>query len=265
MSTKAQPGKEAWHWQFGNLCSLDFSSGSPNAGTNSFFDYNGCASVSDPNTGQLLFYASGTTAFNKNGNPMWNGNNLKGSSLASQAALIIPKPGSPTIYYLITADACASNNHGIRYNEVDLTQQSGLGAVTLKNQLLTPSIATERLVGVRHCNGTDYWILSHPFNSNAFNAYLVTSAGINTIPVISNAGIFEQYLSGATSGSTHYYWEGSGYLKASPNGKKLALGTCSDSMPTLELFDFDNSTGVVNNPMVINYPGAAGPLGLTFS
>jgi hypothetical protein len=102
---KAQLGKEAWHWTFGDSCAIDFSTGTPVTGTCSIKTTEGCASISDQNTGQLLFYTDGTKAWDKNNNQMPNGfGMIGGQGTSTQTALIVPKPGSSTIYYLISAD-----------------------------------------------------------------------------------------------------------------------------------------------------------------
>src|ERR1035437_9930612 len=261
-NTKAQPGKEAWHWYFGDICKIDFSSGLAVGGmgipTGNWSG--GCASVSDINTGQYLFTVGGTHIYNKNNVVMYNGYNILGAYNNSQD-LIVPKPGSANMYYVFTPAKATLTNHGVTYSVVDMSLQGGLGAVTIKNQILTPPPTTEKVIAVKHCNGTDYWVLTHPANTNAFNAYLITSAGINTTPVVSHVGTVHQFI----HWNGYSYYEGIGCLKASPNGKKLAAGVQSDSIPVLDIFDFDNSTGVVSNPITINYPGMYGPYGVSFS
>src|SRR5580698_5072929 len=59
----------------------------------------GSASMCDKNTGNLLFYTDGMQVFNAALQPMPNGQNL-GGSYSTQAALIVPKPGSNHIYYI---------------------------------------------------------------------------------------------------------------------------------------------------------------------
>jgi len=248
---QAQLGKEAWHWQFGERCALDFSTVNLTVGTDSIFTLEGSASISDSNTGQLLFYTDGTTVWDKNNHRMPNGYGMiAGKGTSTQAALIVPKPGSSNIYYLFSADeggnccGIAPVNQGIHYSIIDVNLNGGLGDVITKNILLTPPPTTEKLTAVKHCNGIDYWIITHPFNSNAFNVYLLTNAGISAIPVVSNTGTVQNHLSGL-----NYLIETVGYLKASPNGKKIACAV--QYMQFLELFDFDNSTGIVSNPIKI--------------
>jgi len=258
---KAQLGKEAWHWQFGDSCAIDFSSGTPVTSTCAINTNEGCASISDPNTGQLLFYTDGTKAWDKNNNQMPNGfGMIGGQGTSTQAALIIPKPGSSTIYYLISTDQGGYSpgpNQGVHYSIVDMSLNGGLGNVTTKNILLTPPPTTEKLTAIKHCNGVDYWIITHSFNSNSFNVYLLTSAGINATSIVSNTGTIQTHVNGA------YLSETIGYLKASPNGKRLALGI-QQNIPILELFDFDNSTGQISNPITINY-SQYGAYGIAFS
>jgi hypothetical protein len=56
----------------------------------------GSASISDTN-GQLLFYTDGATVWNRNHDTLQNGFGLLGEASSTQAALIIPKPGTSNI------------------------------------------------------------------------------------------------------------------------------------------------------------------------
>jgi len=264
--SKAQLGKEAWHWHFGWNASLDFTHANattkPATGHCAINTNEGSASVSDPNTGQLLFYTDGAFVWDKNNNQMPNGYGLLGDGFTStQAALIIPKPGSSTIYYLITSDCggyCGVNK-GVNYSIVDMTLNNGLGDVDAnnKNIPLTPPPTTEKLTAVRHANCVDYWLLTHPFNSNAFNAYLVTANGINPTPVVSNTGMVQTNVNASNL-------ESIGYLKASPNAKRLAAAIYYGK--AVEVYDFDNATGIVSNAITLtkNAPNFY-PYGVCFS
>ena len=261
VTAKAQLGKESWHWQFGFHSALDFSSGTPVASSSAMNALEGCASISDSNTGALLFYTDGDTVWDKNNNIMPNGTGLiGGNGTSTQSALIIQQPGNSNLYFLITCDAgFYAGTMGVHYSVIDRTLNGGLGDVIVKNKILTPPPATEKLTAVKHCNGKDFWIITHSYNSNAFNAYLFSASGIDTIPVISNAGTIQQ-------GPNN---EVGGYLRPSPNGKKLAYAI--EYISVFEIFDFDNSTGKVSNPVSVTYPGTIGlngthlPYGVAFS
>src|SRR5665213_705174 len=252
----AQP--QAYNWYFGQNAALNFSSGNPVSISGSAMNtYEGCASISDPIAGNLLFYTDGTYVWDKNNNQMPNGFGMHGSSTSTQSGVIVPHPDSANIYYVFVADWEGQPN-GITYNEVDMTLNAGLGDVTLKNvQLVAP--ACEKICAVKHCNGLDYWVVVHGYQSNfgvdtSFYAYLVTSAGVQA-PVITNIG--NQILSSNIASTI-------GYLKASPNGRKLCSAN-SYGIDTVQLFDFDNSTGILSN--CISLPTGAGsqPYGVSFS
>ncbi|MGB3947863.1 MAG: M43 family zinc metalloprotease, partial [Bacteroidia bacterium] len=222
--------KEANTWYFGDSAGVDFNGSSPVALTNSaMFTFEGCASISDKVNGQLLFYTDGITVWNKNHIPMPNGLGLMGHTSAMQSALIVPKPNNNGKYYIFTVDANENNYaNGLRYSEVDMALDSGLGDVIsgTKNTLLVTPV-TENLVGGMHCNGNDIWILTHKyFDQNIFYSFLVTATGVSSTPVVSSIYI-------PNSGTIGGLW------KLSPAGNKLAH--------TNYMLDFDNTTGILSN------------------
>nr|MBC8146359.1 T9SS type A sorting domain-containing protein [Bacteroidota bacterium] len=245
--------KEANIWYFGEYTGLDFTSGSPVALTNSAMNKDeGCASISD-SAGNLLFYTSGISVWNKNHMLMSNGIGLAGHNSSTQSALIVPKPGSSNIYYIFTTDAFFYAN-GLKYSVVDLSLNSGLGAVTQKNiGIITP--ATEKLTAVKHSNGIDYWMIAH-YNNNSFAAYPITSSGIGT-PVVTPIGV--QHLGGGATGTLNAI----GYMKTSPSGAKIACTIMN--LGILEVFDFNTTTGVVSNPITFNNPTYYNAYGVEFS
>ena len=117
----AQLGKEAWHWQFGDSCALDFSSGTPVAGKSSINTIEGSASISNPNTGQLLFYTDGTKVWDKNNNQMPNGQGLFGNISTTQSTFIILKPKNSNIYYVVTCGD-QGNSHRVYYSIIRVGQ-----------------------------------------------------------------------------------------------------------------------------------------------
>lgn len=230
---------ESNFWYFGSNAGLDFNGGVPVAITDGQLNTSeGCATVSDP-SGNLLFYTNGFTVWDKTHTPMPNGTGLLGHSSSTQSAVIIQKPGSLTIYYIFTADAEFGLN-GIRYSEVDITLNGGKGNVTVTKNIFLNNNSCEKITGVRHCNNKDVWVVTHDGNSNTFRTYLLTPAGINSTPILSNAGTVVNSTFGSAS---------IGQLKASPNGKKLAVAMYSP-INRFELYDFDNSTGVVSNSIL---------------
>jgi gliding motility-associated-like protein len=189
---------------------------------------------------------------------MPNGTGLLGDASSTQSATIVPDPGNANRYYLFTTDqgGYAGPNLGVFYSIVDMNLNSGYGDVSVRNvQLLAPP-ATEKLTVVRNCNGISFWIIVHPFESDAFHCYLLTASGVNAVPVISHTGSVHTNTSG-------FYNETAGFLKASPNGKMLAAANTGAA--TLEIFNFDANIGTVSSVCLISYPADANPYGVSFS
>lgn len=244
-------------WQFGNLVGLDFNGCNPVviSGNNSGFE--GCSAIAD-STGQLLFYTNSDKVWDKFHNQMPNGNlNLTGGSLSQ--VIIIPQPLSVDLYYIITTDIQALGNLSLQYHVIDMALNGGLGDVLSSNNVFSTLTVTEQIAATYHNNGTDIWLMTHEYGTSNFLAFLVTSAGISTTPIISNVGPAH---AAATSNINSR-----GEIKFSPDGNKLAFNANgiggNDATNILTLFDFDNATGQVSSP--INLPFSRGEFGLSFS
>lgn len=236
---------EASNWYFGNNAGINFDT-TTNTVTaltdGQLATDEGCTSISDSN-GDLLFYTDGITVYNKSHQVMSNGANLKGNPSSTQSAIIIPKPQDPNIYYIFTVDTefQGSPDEGFHYSEVDMAANGGLGTVTANKNINLLNNTSEKLSAVlKDCQTENIWVITFASNTggednNSIFAYEVSSAGINTTPVISTFNISVQ--------------ERRGYLKVSPDGSKIA---CANIGAGLFLFDFDTSTGQASNPQLIN-------------
>jgi WD40 repeat protein len=221
-------------WYFGVLAGADFTPAIPVALTNGALNNSeGCSSVSD-SAGNLLFYSDGETVWNRTHVPMPNGTGLLGGSSCTQAALIVPKPGSGNLFYEFTLDDTGGSN-GLNYSVIDMTLDGGMGDVTVQKNIFVRNNLTEKLTAVANANGTAYWIAVHEKGTDAFNVYSLTPAGLDTNAVVSHAGMVH---SSAQIQNTY------GQMKFSPCGDKLALSV--GYLNTVEIFHFDNSTGVVS-------------------
>lgn len=234
---------EAANWYFGDHAGLNFNSGTPIALTDGLLvQQEGCATISDEN-GNLLFYTDGIEVYDVNHNLMPNGTGLLGDDSSTQSAIIVPDPGNDNRYYIFTVDAQGGTD-GLNYSVVNMGLNGGTGDVvaTEKNIQLETTVA-EKLTAVYHDNGTDIWVIAHGLGNNDFYSYKVSLSGVNTIPIISSIGQVNNF-GVLNTGAI-------GYMKASPNGKKIAYGNITGSA-SLELFDFDNQTGIVSNPKILN-------------
>ena len=236
ISSLAYSQKEASYWYFGEGAGIHFNAdGTVTPLTDGkLINLEGCAALSDSN-GNLFFYTDGMTVYNKNHQLMLNGTGLNGAWSSSQSATIVPKPGSPNLFYVFTLDDSAKIN-GVQYSEIDLTLDGGLGGITANKNILVYAPSLEKISVIKHSNNTDLWIVTHGWNNNTFNAHLLTASGLSATPVTSSVG-------GVIGGSQNNVL---GYMKISPDGTKLAAGHCFNF---LELFDFDVATGKVSNPI----------------
>lgn len=237
ISTYAFSQQETYNWYFGLNAGITFATNPPSYLPGSQMGANeGCASLSDSN-GNLLFYSNGNVIWDRNHNIMPNGTGLNGSLTCTQSALFTPWPGNDSLYFLFTPPDQFNTTGSFCYSIVDMTLNNSYGDITNKNTpLFSPS--TEKVTAVLHANGTDIWVIGHSFNNADFYAYLITSAGINITPVISTAGT----VHGGDDDNNL------GTMKASPCGDKIALVVQTNFA---ELFDFDNATGIVSNPVFL--------------
>jgi len=233
-------------WYFGNHAGLEFGPEQLMVLTNGALWCNDNSStICDP-YGNLLLYTNGDTVWNKNHQIMANGTYLNGSFTSGQCAVIVPQPGS-TNYYIFTNGPFGSEL-GLNYSVADLSMNGGMGEVTIKNHLLFEN-TTEKLDAIYNPVDTSFWIVTHPFDSDCFYVYKLTSDGIIEIPIISQAAYY--------SGGNPWGYNAIGQMTISPDGSKIASGVLSDGF--IELLDFDMGTGVVLNSRIIpDFPNAWG-------
>jgi len=243
---------EANIWYFGEKAGVDFKTGNPIAiSDGKLITKEGCSTFSDAQ-GNLLFYSDGTIVWNRNHTAMPNGIGLKGDASSSQSAMIIPKPNSDTKYFLFTVGARVSGGqYGFYYYTIDMNADGGLGDVIDGPVDLNEGRANEWSEKVAAINGEEcetFWVISYV--SNLFKAYKVTKNGVALTPVTSTVDYFSE--------------DRRGYLKISPDGKKIAIAHMSDRR--FILYDFNNATGKVTNQQFLNLeaPGNA-PYGVEFS
>jgi gliding motility-associated-like protein len=217
------------NWYFGYGAGLSFNNSGPtiiSGGQTSTEE--GVATISDP-CGNLLFYSDGTTIWNKNHKVMINGAGIKGNIQSAEAALIVPKPLSDSLYYVFTTDDYGGDD-GVQYSIVDISKQAGDGELISKNNKLYGK-SSEKLAAVLHANKKDYWIITHDWDSACYKVFLLTDEGLNTSPVVSKLGpITNTSIENAL-----------GHLRPSPDGLYVASTFWNQNV--LEVYKFDNIFG----------------------
>ena len=272
----------------------------------------GCSSIADFNGNLLFYTdGRNVWDKNHNIMPNANYNadtGLMGDPSSTSSGLIVPKPGNPDQYYIFTVDephhqnafafpnqgpadqsgnsvpnydssgsvpnADDGFNNGLAYSLVDLSLNSGNGDVvpSEKNRQLVTYDPTdqgqasykcsEKITAVEHADGASYWVLTHFMDK--FYAFRVDNSGVNTSPQETQISPLINY--------TGYRRNGIGYMKASPDGTKIAVGhrqngntegQTANATGSVWIYDFDNSSGTISNPS--NLLPNSGPYGLEFS
>ncbi|MFK8059832.1 MAG: T9SS type B sorting domain-containing protein [Polaribacter sp.] len=257
--------KEANIWYFGENAGLDFSSGTPTVLRDGQMNtFEGCSTISDVN-GVLQFYSDGLTVWDREHNIMnyMNGSqatDLKGDPSSTQSALVVPNPSDANIYYIFTVGSF----NGFNYYTVDMSRNLGkgeviAGPVDLGNGSTSWS---EKVTAVQGDDCNSIWILS--VQGNNFISYKIDRNGVD----IANP---------RNSSMSYFPRDVRGYLKVSPDGKKVAFadytatgraGTFDAGGGSLVLLDFDTTTGLISNTNQIPLIDAdldGAPYGIEFS
>ncbi len=188
--------------------------------------------MSNPTTGELLFYTDGVTVWNRFHEVMPNGTGLMGDPTTSQSALIIPAPGRQNVYYLFNAAPASAPDASSRclclyYSIVDMRADDGRGDITKKNEFLLSDI-TEHLTATTDCKGDGWWIISRSRLTRHFFSLHLTAAYLEISPVVSSVANNQLDVRDA------------GQLQVSPDNRHVLMTSGSGSS---QLFDFDAESG----------------------
>ena len=296
---------EASNWFFGSAAGIKFNNDgsittlSVNPNPIQIQTNEGCSAYSDV-SGNLMLYTDGRTVWDRNHLAMPNGdyNNLTGlfgDPSSTQSAIIIPKPGNPNIYYIFTVDEPHHDNrdtypnqnfdisfeeddgfnNGFNYSIVDMSivgENGSIGDITVRNTHLVtydPNPVgeqikykcSEKITAVKAADNSGYWVITHFVDK--FYVFKIDANGVNSVPVVT-----EIVPNVPVSG---YRRNAIGQLKASPDGKKIAiahqqLGTSKGGTTgngVVYLYDFDNQTGQISNAVLVR--NNVSPYGIEFS
>ncbi len=246
--------RRAWNWIFGSNARIDFDSGVGVAGTITYpptflAQGEGCDTVSDPNTGALLFHTNGSSAYDASFNDITPAGGVAGfgmeSNLATQAITVVKAPEFATKYYLFFVGNWSTSQADVRdikYRTLDVDGYVWGSLVTLASAGGGVGYA-ENLTAAIHANGTDWWIITKMKNNNIIRIWLLTSSGVGS-PISRTIGF-------TTTGANRY-----GQIKVSPSGKRLALGFGGTdgsvlNTPVLTVWTFDNSNANITNERIL--------------
>ncbi len=226
--------KENNVWYFDHKLGIDFNDDSAKLVTNGNVQTGSPACISDQN-GKLLFYTNGYNIWDRNHAVMKNGSNVARQWNSGQNTLILKKPGSDSMYLVfLSHNEPSLKGVDLVYAEVDMSLNNGFGeVVSIKNFLLRSNTST-RITAINHHNNKDIWLLTQTGIPSRFVSFLVTSDGVDKQPIKSDVGQNGYPV---------------GQLKATLNGERVV----SVDHYALEIFDFDRSTGLLSNSMLLNF------------
>jgi hypothetical protein len=205
--------------------------------------YEGTTAASD-DEGNILFYSNGRQVFNAESEEVIYDGLLAGNegqlrhSSAAQGVITVRHPLDPDNYHVFTVDDAIYPVYGCNHFVLNKDGSLKNGPTRLGSYNTFEGIAA-----TKHSNGVDIWVMVMSMEG-VFNAYLVTSNGIN----LEKSNLFQAKAYSIAGdylrGSLAFSWDGS----------KMAI-THPASYPTAErglmLYDFNNSTGELSNKMEI--------------
>ena len=223
------------------------------------FSMEGANTSMSDEEGNLLFYSNGCYIVNKMGEIMENSDSINpgliqdfwcddGGSVIEQGVIAIPAPGSDSLYYLFNLDyglpyfltqyIGVAPEH-LYYQVIDMSLNNGLGKVIVKNQIAVQDTFSRGTVkAVRHANGEDWWVLTQKSHTNCYFLTLVTAQGVQPPLLECEGKVWDDNDPGTQVVFTP---DNKKYIRVNPyNG--------------LNIFDFDNETGDLSNPIVIDFP-----------
>ena len=232
------------HWYFGNSTSnLQFDK----AGDDVFLENNqaipfgrgGSAVISDPYTGDLLFYTDGVQVFDFTHQLVPNGTNLAVTADRNQSATACPIPGEPD-RFIIFSNTSTAITYAIVDKSVDgnITGSGDvdLGTIGTATGITNPA---EGMIIVPNADHTAFWLIAQDISDFSFQVLEIDVNGAVGVPVSYD---FVTPTNPAAEAVQFAYNEVNNLIAVAPR----------ESNRNVILLDFDRNTGVLafNRPVL---------------
>jgi len=165
-----QNSKEGNIWYFEGGRGIDFNFDPPMPLSNGRVFWQGRSSTICDTVGNILFYSSGDSAWNRNHEPMLNGYGLNSATFPIYTTtVIVPHPGDGQLYYIFKTNQEHNgiDPKGLHYSIVDISGAAGLGEVILKEYNFIPT-TSPMLTVTLGADEKSYWIITHGWEDNVF-------------------------------------------------------------------------------------------------
>ncbi|WP_162303930.1 gliding motility-associated C-terminal domain-containing protein [Paracnuella aquatica] len=206
----------------------------------------GSTSISDAN-GNLIFMSDGEKVFDKNLRVMPGASNINLGSDDKMLAFPIPQSSRYYLFYAQRDSFHRNSTSRLKYAVVDLSLNGGTGDIVSHDQLVDTALSAGFTIAAG-ANPGEGWLVTHRMATTTFRSYRITTAGLSTTPVESNAG--------TVATTIDYIFRD---LKTSHNGKMIAGIAYRDhsfhfaeTWSFTEVFNFNAAAGTLSN-MVRTY------------
>ena len=225
--------------------------------------HEGCASISDAN-GDLVLYTDGQSVWDRHHTRF--GSNLKGHESSTQSAIIVPNPGHPAQYYIVTADGATGSNNHVNFYLIKTYPQSSTPCTCTPYADVLPALPpiaipapphglswgpTERVTAIQHANCVDFWVVTIVRKVKSADTsdrdVAVGAPGTLRVFLVNSTGVqFVRDINIPEAVLVYHY----GYLKGSRNGKRIAFANAQGQ--NVLVYPFDNSDGKIEVAQQVN-------------
>ncbi|MDQ3051705.1 MAG: T9SS type A sorting domain-containing protein [Bacteroidota bacterium] len=230
--------------------------------------YGAQGNICDAN-GNLLMSSNGVWIADATNDTMVNGSDINPGIYASNwpngfpisnTSLFLPYPAD-TNQFLLIHQTGGYNGFApvmpseLYYSLIDITQNSGLGVVTLKNQVIYQDTIAWGVAACKHSNGRDWWVVTVKDSSDQVYITEITPGGI-------------QNTSLQTLGFSPISIETISQLTFSPDGTKFIASTYDDPINRnsfIVIADFNRCSGTFSNTQTIQLTSGSYLWGQSFS
>jgi len=181
------------HWRFGNSTqALDFNKGDfePIVINDQAvpFGLGGGVTISDPLTGNLVFYTDGANVYDGSNRITPNGSGLNGNPSLNQSAVACPVPGAPGQFYIFT-NAGASGANEIQLSVADMSLAGNASSTApplgdIGSQKNNPTGLTSPAEALTVISGPDrqrFWVLTQSSTTGDYLVYEVSTSNLGDI------------------------------------------------------------------------------------
>ena len=246
-------GQNSWpdhrwdHWYFGTNNGWKFENNNclPLPGSSAPSSTGPMVSVSDPYSGELLFYGNASGLFDHNGDPMPTC--VCPEFGVSGEVMVCAVPGLPDLHYLfyvIYDDSLAPSAYTLRYAVIDMSLNNGLGDVSSVDHIVAEDVRHYGLVPA--VTNDTLWLLIQSCTPAEGNWY--------RFPITANGVGSGQWIAAG------YLCNGAGSPIIADRTGTLLLGRSNGQF---QLFHFLPASGTVADLVEFNVPPPSAPYQLS--